>query len=146
MVKSRKQSRRQKQRSRKQQRRTRKGRRSCKAVHANRQSFGQRGGMAAIAHGNSLLLDGAARTEAGVGALDGYFADLPKGIQLGGRRRKQRSHRQKKSQRKQRSRRQRGGMAPFGWTGMTKLEGVNPQFSQEGVVNAYYDEFKGPQA
>lgn len=141
MVKSRKQS-------RKQQRRTRKGRRSCKAVYTNRQSFGQRGGMAAIVPGDALLIDSGMREAAGVAGTFGAFAELPKG-QMGGRRRKQsgrkqsgrkqRSRRQKKSQRKQRSRRrqQRGGMAPFGWTGMTKLEGVNPEFDQQGVVTTY---------
>lgn len=158
--------------SRKSHRKSRKGRKSqrggssCAAYPMNRDAFAQRGGMAPITAGDAYLLDAATRTQAGIGALDSHFAELPSVIprHSGGSRKQHKSRKSrkqhkksqksrkqhKKSQKSRKSRKQRGGMAPFAASyeilSASTDRGVNPQFHTESQVNPLYSEFKGAQA
>lgn len=134
---------------------------SCAAMPLNRESFGQRGGMAPIASGDSLLLDQPTMVQAqswgqveSINAAQGLAR-----AQSGGRRRTYRksrkgSRRHRKGRRGHKSRRQRGGSYPwdnslqeFGasYTAGVPATGMNPQFSTEGSVNPLYSETRGAQ-
>lgn len=129
---------------------------ACSAMPLNRESFGQRGGMAPIDAGDALLLDKATMVQAqSWGQMDSINAaqGLARAATLrGGARRKGR-----KGRKTHRKRSQRGGSYPWSGGGLQGFSspytylpagtptGVNAQFSDEGLVNSLYSESRGPQ-
>ena len=130
---------------------------SCAAMPLNRESFGQRGGMAPIAAGDSYLLDQPTMVQAqSWGQIDSINA--AQGLaraQSGGRRRYRKSRKSRKS-RKGSTRKQRGGSYP--WSNNSQEFGAsytivpagtptytNSQFENEGLVNSAYSATRGAQ-
>ena len=154
--KSRRSRSRSQQRSQKRSQKSRRSRsRSRSQKRSQRRQHNQRGGMAEWSTtGDYSLIGPEARISAQIGSLDSAFAELPSVIpQRGGRKKMSRkrslSRKRGLSRKRHHSRRQgqRGGMAPFGDTGITltpaqyAVDGTNPQFRDEAGVNERYTAF-----
>jgi hypothetical protein len=155
--------------SQKQKQQQQRGGGSCSAMPLNRESFGQRGGMAPFDSGDALLLDKAtmiqAQSEAQMGYINAAQGLARAATMRGGARRRHHkgsrsAHRKahRSTHRKSHKRRgQRGGSYPWSTGGLNEFgagytlvpsgtaTGVNAQFSDEGAVNSSYSESRGPQ-
>ena len=135
---------------------------SCSAMPLNRESFGQRGGMAPFDVGDALLLDKATMVQAQSMDQMNYInaaQDLARAATMrgGARRRRKGSRKGRKSRKTHKRRGQRGGSYPWSTGSLNEFgagytlvpagtaTGVNAQFSDEGAVNSSYSESRGPQ-
>lgn len=130
----------------------------------NRESFGQRGGMAPIASGDSLLLDQPTMVQAqSWGQVDSINAAQGLARAQSGGRRTRRTRRGRKGRKSRKGRKgarrhqQRGGSYPWSGGGLSDFNGpstlvpvgtptyTNSQFDTEGMVNDAYSATRGAQ-
>ena len=134
---------------------------SCSAMPLNRESFGQRGGMAPFDSGDALLLDKATMIQAQ--SMDQMnYINAAQGLaraatMRGGARRRHRKGSRSARRKTHKRRGQRGGSYPWSTGSLNEFgagytlvpagtaTGVNAQFSDEGAVNSSYSESRGPQ-